>query len=104
MKEQIFAVVQDIPYGRVRSYGQIAEICDVVYGIPTSWWMVGRMLSSMSSSQRKKSLLPRWRVVNKQGVISALKLGEKWIEQIRRLREEGVEIVDGVVGERFMMR
>lgn len=60
--------------------------------------MVGRLLSNMSPREWKYDAhYPRRRVINKQGVVSSLKLGEKGITQIDILKDEGVEVVDGKV-------
>ena len=62
----------------VASYGELALQLDRQYGMHTSGRMIGRMLTSMSPQEWKLELLfPRWRVINKQGVVSTLKLGEK---------------------------
>ena len=83
----------------VSSYGELASQLDRQYGIHTSGRMVGRMLSSMSPAEWKWWVwtFPRRRVINKQGVVSTLKLWEKWIEQIRLLQSEGIQVVDGQV-------
>jgi len=67
MKESVVRLIQRIPYGMVVSYGELASQLDRQYGIYTSGWMVGRMLSSMSPSEWKDTpVCPRWRVINKQ--------------------------------------
>jgi alkylated DNA nucleotide flippase Atl1 len=98
MREELYAVVRGIPYGTVMSYGAVAEELGRIYGIITSGWMVGRMLSQMSTLERDQDpICPWWRVVNKQGVISALKLWKKWLDQIARLQAEGVKVIEGRV-------
>ena len=78
------------------SYGALAERINILTDITTSGRMVGRLLSNMSLKEWKyESVCPRWRVVNKQGVVSSLKLEDKGITQIDILRDEGVEVVDG---------
>ena len=41
--------------------------------------------------------LPWWRVVNKKGVISAMKLGQKGIIQKQLLEAEGVVVEDDTI-------
>jgi len=75
MKEQLAMLIQQIPHGRVISYGALAEKLNMLTDVTTSGWMVGRILSSMSVKERKyDASFPRWRVINKQGVVSTLKL------------------------------
>ena len=97
MKQQLLQLLSYIPYGKVTSYGALANALDRHYGIMTSGWMVGRMLSNMPAHERKETTLPRWRVVNKQWVVSSTKLGEKGIDQIARLRAEWIEINDIII-------
>ena len=97
MKQELLLLVQHIPYGMVVSYGALAIELDKKYGIHTSGWMVGRILSQMSVNEWKWSLIPRWRVVNKQWIITSLKLWERWLEQIRLLSQEWIHIEDGKV-------
>lgn len=101
MKQELIWLIQRIPYGMVASYGELAKQLDIRYGIHTSWWIVGRVLSSMPENEWKTwSFFPRWRVINKQGFISTLKLWEKWIEQIKLLQAEWIIVTDAVVNMR----
>lgn len=95
MKLKLLNVVNQIPSGKVVSYGQVAEQLCLQFDITTSGWLVGRMLSSMTQDERNK--LPRQRVINKQWIISTLKLGEKWLIQIALLKSEWVEVHNGLV-------
>ncbi len=95
MKTDLIAIVNQIPSGKVVSYGQVAEQLCLQFDITTSGRLVGRMLSSMTQDERNK--LPRQRVINKQWIISTLKLGEKWLIQIALLKGEWVEVNNGVV-------
>lgn len=98
MKEVLITLIQQIPYGRVVSYGELAEQINILTDITTSGWMVWRLLSSMSPREWKYDAeYARWRVINKQWVVSTLKLWEKGITQVDILRDEGVEVVDGKV-------
>jgi alkylated DNA nucleotide flippase Atl1 len=64
MKTDLIAIVNQIPSGKVVSYGQVAEQLCLQFDITTSGRLVGRMLSSMTQDERNK--LPRQRVINKQ--------------------------------------
>lgn len=78
----IVEVIRSIPYGRVISYGRVAELA----GCPRSGAdarRVARVLHSMSG----KYSLPWWRVVKKDGSIG---LREASDLQRRLLEEEGV--------------
>lgn len=114
MKQELIWLIQRIPYGMVVSYGELASQLDRQYGIHTSGWLVGRMLSSMertpitpltplslrgfpSVTGGRNPGCPRWRVINKQGVISALKLWQKWLDQIRLLEAEWIQVINGQV-------
>jgi methylated-DNA-protein-cysteine methyltransferase-like protein len=56
-KDQVYAIVAQIPEGRLMSYGQIAALC----GKPRGAWEVGQIAHFGPSE------LPWHRVVNKQG-------------------------------------
>jgi methylated-DNA-protein-cysteine methyltransferase-like protein len=91
----IIEVLRSIPYGRVISYGRVAELA----GCPRSGAdarRVSRVLHSMS----KKHSLPWWRVVKKDGSIG---LEDASDLQRKLLQEEGVAFLDtGAVDiERF---
>jgi alkylated DNA nucleotide flippase Atl1 len=66
MKQEIYTLVQEIPRGKVTSYGLVAEQLDMRYDIKTSGYIVGRMLSTMSEVERKAQVCPWQRVINKQ--------------------------------------
>ncbi|NDV56614.1 MGMT family protein [Bacteroides sp. 519] len=75
---EVYAVVAEIPSGKVISYGEIA----LLMGKPQYSRMVGRALSNVPS----QLTLPCHRVVNSQG-----RLAPGWPEQKALLTEEGVE-------------
>jgi alkylated DNA nucleotide flippase Atl1 len=85
--EQVLAVVEAIPPGRVMSYGDIAEY--VGEGGPRQ---VGRVLSEFGGG------VPWWRVIRTDG--SPPPSHER--EGMRRLRKEGVPLRPS--GERVDMR
>ncbi len=79
----VLAVLKQIPYGKVTTYGDVAKAA----GHPNGARQVVRVLSSLS----EKENLPWHRVVNKEGVI--VLRGEGEFEQITLLRSEGVDFV-----------
>ena len=80
--EQVYAVVQKIPLGRVTSYGAIARYL----GHPQSARMVGY---AMNASHHRPEL-PAHRVVNRNGLLSGKHHfpGSKLMQQL--LESEGI--------------
>jgi methylated-DNA-protein-cysteine methyltransferase related protein len=89
LKQQLLYEVNKIPAGKVLSYGEIGAKVGI------SGWIAGRILSGMTEEEMKNYAWQR--VVNKQGYISALKLGFRGNLQIELLRAEGIEIPDSTV-------
>ncbi len=81
---QIFAVIHQIPMGKVSTYGDIAQFA----GYKGYARHVGRALGNLP----KDSKLPWHRVINSKGEIS-LK-GEAFERQRERLEEENIEVSD----------
>ena len=79
---QIFAVIHQIPCGKVSTYGEIAKMA----GYPGYARQVGRALGQLPEG----SSLPWFRVINSQGKLS-LK-GEAFERQKNALLEEGIEV------------
>ena len=79
---RIFAIVSAIPYGRVATYGQIAEIVP----IPNAR-IVGFALASLDGSQGD---VPWHRVVNYNGKISSRGLDQMLVQR-ELLMSEGVK-------------
>lgn len=79
---EIFAVVRQIPRGRVATYGQIATLA----GIPRHARQVGYALHALGRMSR----VPWHRVINRQGRISARSMPGPEILQRTRLEKEGV--------------
>ena len=82
--EQVYAVVQKIPLGRVTSYGAIARYL----GHPQSSRMVGY---AMNASHHRPEL-PAHRVVNRNGLLSGKHHfpGSKLMQQL--LESEGITV------------
>lgn len=92
--QKIYRVVQQIPAGRVASYGQVAALAG------NGRWarVVGYALHANGDPDR----VPCYRVVTKEGYPSrAFAFGGE-NEQVRRLKEDGIEFQDGhVVMEKY---
>lgn len=85
---KVYAVVRQVPYGRVTSYGAIANFL----GAPRSARMVGY---AMNLSHDKD--VPAHRVVNRNGLLTG-KFHFAGIHLMQQLLEsEGVSVVDDVV-------
>lgn len=84
--ERIYAVVDQVPRGRVATYGQIARIA----GIPGHARQVGYALNALPRSRK----VPWQRVINAKGEISAR--SEPKFEKAQRalLEGEGVKFDD----------
>ena len=84
MKDQsyrVYAVVRQIPYGRVATYGQIADMA----GLGGQAREVGYMLFDVPAD----SGIPWHRVINARGEISARSIPGGEDKQRLRLEEEG---------------
>lgn len=76
-RQEVYAVVATIPYGKVLTYGQIAWLV----GMPKHSRLVGRVLCGAEATVQ----MPSHRVVNSQG-----RTVPHWPEQVSMLRAEGV--------------
>jgi methylated-DNA-protein-cysteine methyltransferase-like protein len=83
MAEMILAVVSQIPYAKVATYGQIARLA----GLPKHARLVGRVLSHLNTDTE----IPWYRVINAQAKISLKQLDEHGqnIHQ-QKLMQEGI--------------
>jgi methylated-DNA-protein-cysteine methyltransferase-like protein len=88
--EQVYALVEQIPPGRVATYGQVAAML----GTPRGARAVGWALRALGASRAVS--VPWHRVVGAGGRIS-LRTGSGPLVQRRRLRAEGVRFRDGVI-------
>lgn len=80
--------MQHIPYGKVATYGQIADLA----GLPGRARLVGKALQQVPKNGVNGETVPWYRVINSQGKIS-LPLGSKgFIEQRQLLLAEGVMV------------
>ncbi|MFC3041153.1 MGMT family protein [Virgibacillus xinjiangensis] len=85
---QVIHIIQQIPPGKVMSYGQIAKVA----GSPRAARQVVRILHSMSA----KYDLPWHRVINAKGQV-AMREENAFEQQKFLLEEEGVEVTAGGV-------
>jgi len=81
--KRVALVCQQIPCGKVATYGQIALLCQK----PRNSRQVGYALNKKITDD-----VPAHRVVNHQGILSGAAAFENDQEQRRRLEEEGVEV------------
>jgi methylated-DNA-protein-cysteine methyltransferase-like protein len=88
IKQKILDTIRDIPYGTVKSYGQVAEDA----GVPGRARLVAKILTDSADVN-----LPWHRVLRSSGQIAFPKDSEMYLEQRNRLVAEGVLIVSGKV-------
>ncbi|MDN3698007.1 MULTISPECIES: MGMT family protein [Vibrio] len=79
---QVFAVIHQIPFGKVTTYGEVARFA----GFPGYARHVGKALGNLPEGSK----LPWFRVINSKGEIS-LK-GEAFERQKSQLQAEGIEV------------
>ena len=83
--DRVYAVVEKIPYGKVTTYGHIAEVCGIKSAARTVGWAL---------NGTKDNGLPCHRVVNRYGALSGkMHFGDPTIME-DLLRSEGVEFDD----------
>lgn len=87
--EKVYAIAKQIPYGKVTSYGAIAE----VLGAKRSARMVGW---AMNASHGKDDI-PAHRVVNRNGVLTGKHhfQGTNLMEQL--LESEGIKVINNQI-------
>ena len=86
--ERILAAVRAIPRGEVAGYGEVARRA----GLPGRARWVARLLAASDDPA-----LPWHRVLRSDGRIAFAADSDPWREQARRLRAEGVQVVEGRV-------
>ena len=87
LSETIIRIIQEIPEGKVLTYGEIAYRA----GSPNS----ARLVSNLLHSSSEKYSLPWHRVINSQGEISLKGIAGE--EQKQLLLAEGIEIKEGKI-------
>ena len=94
---RIYEAVKKIPKGQVATYGQVAELA----GNKRMSRAVGNALHKNKDPEN----IPCYRVVNAKGELSGAFAFGGENEQARRLRADGIEVVDGKVDlKRFGMK
>ena len=88
-QQAIYIALSTIPIGKVIAYGQLAKLAGITNGAR----QVGRLLCELPEG----SNLPWHRVVNSQGKISLPADSPSYHEQVRRLKSENVEVVNGKI-------
>jgi len=91
-QEKIWQVVNQIPRGKVASYGQVAKLAE----LPGYARYVGYVMKNLPTGTK----LPWYRVVNSQGRISFPRDSSSYQRQKALLEKEGVVFVNG----RFSMK
>ncbi|KAJ6786498.1 hypothetical protein PWT90_10627 [Aphanocladium album] len=94
----VYSAISEIPSGRVTSYGHIAALI----GTPQRPRQVGVCLKHLTddpAAQWNHETVPWQRVVNARGVISPRNHPTAVRTQAELLREEGVEVSRGGLGE-----
>ena len=87
--DRIYNVVTMIPKGKVATYGMVATLA----GNPRWARVVGYALHNNPDP----SIIPCHRVVNREGKVAKAFVFGGENEQIKRLENEGVEVIDGIV-------
>lgn len=87
--DRIYNVVTMIPKGKVATYGMVATLA----GNPRWARVVGYALHNNPDP----SIIPCHRVVNREGKVAKAFVFGGENEQIKRLENEGVEVIDGTV-------
>jgi methylated-DNA-protein-cysteine methyltransferase related protein len=88
-KSAIYLALKSVPAGKVVTYGQLAKIA----GLPGAARLVGTTLCQLPENTD----LPWHRVINAQGKISMPENSSGYIEQIKRLKAEGVSVNNGKI-------
>ncbi|MDD2916252.1 MAG: MGMT family protein [Candidatus Gracilibacteria bacterium] len=91
---QLYKTIQKIPRGKVTTYGTLAKY------LKTS----PRAIASMLAANTLPDVYPCYKIVHTDGRLGGYSYGEGVPEKIRRLKSDGIEILDGKVDlERFGM-
>ncbi|EFY89023.1 MGMT family protein [Metarhizium acridum CQMa 102] len=85
----VYSAVQEIPHGKVTSYAHIATLVG----------MCMKHLSSDASHRFNNANVPWQRVINSKGVISPRSQPGGAQNQAEALRDEGVQVTRGAMGE-----
>ena len=87
--EKVLLIVRQIPYGKVTTYGAIAEILGNKKGARMVGWILNR--------QKGNRNIPAHRVVNRKGLLTGKMHFEGSRLMQNLLESEGIEIIDNQV-------
>ncbi|OKY27996.1 MGMT family protein [Thalassotalea sp. PP2-459] len=87
--QRIWQTVQQIPVGKVATYGQIADLA----GLPGRARLVGKSLGYVPDGGWQNKAVPWFRVINAQGKISLPLASEGFERQKALLQEEQIVVV-----------
>ncbi|PKS05603.1 hypothetical protein jhhlp_008121 [Lomentospora prolificans] len=96
--DAVYAAIQEVPYGRVTTYGHIAALI----GTPERPRQVGvclKHLPTNSDLEFNSATVPWQRVINSKGTISPRSYPSGARSQAEALRSEGVEVTTSALGE-----
>jgi len=94
----VYSAIQEIPHGKVTSYAHIARLI----GTPQRPRQVGVCLKHLSSDPTARfhnANVPWQRVINYKGIIAPRGHPSGAANQARELRNEGVTVSTGALGE-----
>jgi methylated-DNA-protein-cysteine methyltransferase-like protein len=83
-KKRVIKAVEQVPYGKVASYGQIA----LMVGVPRAAIQVGGVLNKLEG----KYSLPWWRIINNKGRITIKGSKYNALEQKELLQKEDIVV------------
>jgi methylated-DNA-protein-cysteine methyltransferase-like protein len=85
-QERVINFIKSVPKGKVVSYGQVASAC----GSPRAARQIGMILRGLDNNE---ALVPWWRVINKEGIIS-IKGNWTATKELQRdlLKKDGIKI------------
>ncbi|OTA80946.1 hypothetical protein M434DRAFT_25359 [Hypoxylon sp. CO27-5] len=95
---EVYTAVQQIPYGKVTSYGHIAKLI----GTPQRPRQVGICLKHLSQDTEARfnhENVPWQRVINAKGIISPRSQPSGALNQAAALEAEGVTVTTDALGE-----
>ncbi|WP_448213328.1 MGMT family protein [Colwellia sp. MEBiC06753] len=86
---KIWRTVQEIPFGKVACYGQVADLA----GLPGRARLVGKCLGYVPDEGVDGQLVPWYRVINSAGKISFAVGSDSFEQQKSHLQQEQVVVI-----------
>jgi O6-methylguanine-DNA--protein-cysteine methyltransferase len=91
--QKILEYLLEIPKGKVSTYKRIGE----------RFWVHPRKVAAVMRYNKNPEIYPCYKVISESGKLSGYS-GEDWINgKVTRLKNDGIEIVDGVIAESFIV-